>query len=258
MMTIRPTLTKAARAVRAALAGAAVGAMLITSPAPAVASGIPTVDVAAIAQMIQQLLIMMQQYEQLVNQLEQLKTNYRQLQDTHNNFTGNRGFGGFQTDLAQYAFVARDIDRTLDRIDRFGASALDATSAALYQKHGMGDACANMRTSSLRASCERKAALRAFQMATWGTSYSSSLSHIDTIGNLYDRITQTTDAKGIMEVQARIQNEQNALQTEQARLDALEKMMLAQTRVEEVREQAAFAKEAAPNDAFRNQYLRLD
>ena len=82
-----------ARLKTSALAGAVSAAIALGSAAPAVhAGGVPVIDVAAIAQAIQQLIQLQQQYDQLVRHLDQLKA-------THQNFTGNRGFGSTLSDL---------------------------------------------------------------------------------------------------------------------------------------------------------------
>ena len=54
-------------------------------------------------------------------------------------------------------------------------------------------------------------------------STQTSLSHMNNINELRKMIELAQDAKGIAEVQARISHEQNALETEKVRLDAVER-----------------------------------
>lgn len=257
MRKIQPKLRKAVSAVKAGLAGAAVSAMLITSPSTALATGVPTVDVAAIAQAVQQLLLMVQQYEQLVAQLNQLKAHYEQLKETHRNFTGNRSFGTFQVMLSQYAFVARDIEKSLDRLETLGETALDTEAKLFYEREKLGEKCRKIRDPEKKKNCEYQAVLTAFRYSTYDVSYRNSLGHLENIKSLYDRINETVDAKGIAELQARIQNENNALQTEQMRLDAFDKMMTRRAEMAEQKQVDTFVKESSYSPSLSQQYIRM-
>lgn len=253
----KPTLAKGLMRFKKEAAAVLVGASLIISPMTGTAGGIPVFDGVALGQSIQEYLTMMMQLENLRQSLTQLRNNYDQLRTTHQNFTGNRGFGGWQTDLRQYAWVARDIENTLDNISELGVTALSGEARSAYNRFNFGAKCAEIKSPETRASCERNAAMQAFHYATLKTSYNSSLTHLNQIKSLYDRISMTTDAKGIAELQARITNENNAINTEQARLDALDKMIRQQTEVAELQVQNTLVKESTPDPEFRRQHMRL-
>lgn len=206
-----------ARLKTSALAGAVSAAIALGSAAPAVhAGGVPVIDVAAIAQAIQQLIQLQQQYDQLVRHLDQLKT-------THQNFTGNRGFGSTLSDLKQYQFITNRIANDFNNIRTTGASALSGDAAQYYNTYGLGQRCKRMKNPDTRLACERQAAMAAYRRATWQMSTQTSLSHMNNINELRKMIELAQDAKGIAEVQARISHEQNALETEKVRLDAVER-----------------------------------
>lgn len=85
--------------------------------------------------------------------------------------------------------------------------------------------------------------MAAYRRATWQMSTQTSLSHMDNINELRRMIEVAQDAKGIAEVQARIANEQNALETEKVRLDAVEREFRAERELMELqnRERISFA-----------------
>lgn len=223
--------------IKQSTAACAMSAALFVAAVPgAQAAGIPVIDAAAITQMVQQLLQLQQQYDQLVRHLDQLKS-------THQNFTGYRGFGSTLSDLRQYQFITRTIQNDFNAIRTTGAAALSGDAANYYQTYGLGKRCARMKHEPTRLACERQAAMAAYRRATWQMSTQTSLSHMDNINELRRMIEVAQDAKGIAEVQARIANEQNALETEKVRLDAVEREFRAERELMELqnRERVSFA-----------------
>ena len=95
--------------------------------------------------------------------------------------------------------------------------------------------------------------MAAYRRATWRHSQRSSLEHMRNINELRNLINSATDAKGISEVQARIANEQNALATEQARLDAVEREFVAELRMAELEHQAGLANGMGINEDLRRE-----
>ena len=209
------------------------------------AAGVPVIDATAIAQAIQQVLMLQQQYDQLVRHLNQLER-------THDNFTGNRGFASMLSDIRQYDFVTRAIANDFENIRNTGAAALSGEAQTIYQQSGAGVRCASL-TGARRARCEREVAMAAYRRATWRQSQRSSQEHMRNINELRALINNATDAKGIAEVQARISNEQNALATETARLDAVEREFEAEVRMAELEHKADVSRSMRRNSSLMRQ-----
>ena len=218
---------------------------LSTSCQTVQAAGVPVIDAIAIAQAIQQVLMLQQQYDQLVRHLNQLER-------THENFTGNRGFASTLSDIRQYDFVTRSIANDFDNIRNMGVSALSGEAQQIYHQSNAGVRCTSL-TGGSRTRCERQVAMAAYRRATWRHSQRSSLEHMRNINELRNLINSATDAKGISEVQARIANEQNALATEQARLDAVEREFVAELRMAELEHQAGLANGMGINEDLRRE-----
>ena len=70
-----------------------VAAFALTAAVGSANAGIPVIDVAALAQAVQQVLAWGQQYEQMVQQIQEMEQQYAQLQTTYNSMTGSRGLG---------------------------------------------------------------------------------------------------------------------------------------------------------------------
>lgn len=211
------------------------------------AAGVPVIDATAIAQAIQQLLMLQQQYDQLVRHLNQLER-------THENFTGNRGFASTLSDIRQYDFVTRSIATDFENIRTTGFNALSGEAQQIYQQSGAGVRCTSLIGKS-KERCEREVAMAAYRRATWRQSQRSSQEHMRNINELRALINSATDAKGIAEVQARISNEQNALATEQARLDAVEREFEAEVRMAELEHRAEISTSMQMNDDLRRKVL---
>lgn len=204
------------------------------------ATGVPTVDVAAIAQAIQQVLMLQQQYDQLIRHLNQLEK-------THENFTGNRNFGEFLSDMRQYDFVTRQIANDFDNIRNRGYAALTGEARAIYNQSTAGVRCVSL-VSEMRERCEREVAMVAYRKATWRQSQRASMEHMQNIKQLQTLISSATDSKGIAEVQARIANEQNALATQAARLDAINREFEAEKAMAELEHKEYLARSMQRND----------
>lgn len=208
------------------------------------ATGVPTVDVAAIAQAIQQVLMLQQQYDQLIRHLNQLER-------THENFTGDRGFGGILSDIRQYDFVTRQVANDVDNIRNRGYAALSGEAQTIYNQSKAGVRCVSL-TGARRTRCEREVALAAYRRATWRQSQRSSQEHMKNINQLRNLIASAKDAKGIAEVQARISHEQNALATQTARLDAIEREFEAERRMAELEHKSNMSESRRRNEKLMN------
>ena len=68
-------------------------AAALTAAVGSANAGIPVIDVANLAQAVEQVIAWGQQNAQMVEQINQMRNQYAQLQSTYNSMTGNRGLG---------------------------------------------------------------------------------------------------------------------------------------------------------------------
>ena len=71
----------------------AVAAAALTAAVGSANAGIPVIDVANLAQAVQQVIAWGQQYTQMAQQITTMQDQYTQLTNTYNSMTGNRGLG---------------------------------------------------------------------------------------------------------------------------------------------------------------------
>ncbi|MBS7545519.1 type IV secretion system protein [Ancylobacter oerskovii] len=199
----------------------ALGSSMAVSPA--MASGVPTVDVAAIAQMLQQFMV-------LQDQLKNMKSQLEEAQKQVNAMTGTRGMENvlkgenrnviptnWQETLAvmnggEITGLAKSIRDNASRVD---TAALDRMAPALRE---LSEGWANSAAS---------------EQAAAGTAYNSASERFARLQSLMDAIPQATDMKAIADLQARIQVEQVMLENESIKMQALAQAAASQRRLEE-------------------------
>lgn len=192
-------------------------------PMSAQASGIPVIDVAAIAEAVKQ-------YQQMVQQLEQLQAQLDQAKKLYNSMTGDRGMqnllsgearnvipSNWQETLAQMG--GGDINGLAKQIkDR--AAKID--TATLEKLLSGGTASASQGFANSAASAQAAA----------GRSYDNAAERFGRLQQLMDAIGSATDAKAIADLQARVGVEQVMLQNEAIKLQALQQAASAQQAIE--------------------------
>lgn len=140
------------------------------------AQGIPTIDVANLANSIKQVLAWQQQYEQMVQQIEQMQKANATALSAYQAISGNRGLGSINNSITQ-----------------------SVIPPAFY--------------SSLKATTSQQDASRLVgsQLQQLNVSTSTRFTQIQ---QLMGAINATNDAKAIGELNARIQAEQAMIQNE--------------------------------------------
>jgi type IV secretion system protein VirB5 len=196
------------------LAAAVASTLIACAPAHAT---IPVIDVAAIQQMIQEMIAWQQQLSAMQSQLGQLR-------QTHSALTGNRGLGALlPQSAADRNYLPADWS-SVDAVSRgIGArySALHARVAALVRDNAR---ISDQELARLPART-RAALLAARDAAATGealtrAAYERSSDRFSSLGQLIDRIGSTADVKAIAELQGRIAAEQAMLENEAVKLQS--------------------------------------
>ncbi len=147
------------------------------------AQGIPTIDVANLAQSINQVLAWKQQYEQMLQQIEQMRLANSTALNAYNASTGNRGFG----------LINNSITKSVITPEFY--SSLQATKTP-----------------------QDANALVSAQLEQISASTNTRFTQIQ---QLMAAINATSDPKAISELNARIQSEQAMIQNEAKEVDVL-------------------------------------
>jgi type IV secretion system protein VirB5 len=147
------------------------------------AQGIPTIDVANLAQSINQVLAWKQQYEQMLQQIEQMRLANSTALNAYNASTGNRGFG----------LINNSITKSVITPEFY--SSLQATKTP-----------------------QDANALVSAQLEQISASTNTRFTQIQ---QLMAAINATNDPKAISELNARIQSEQAMIQNEAKEVDVL-------------------------------------
>lgn len=226
--------------------------------APHAKAGIPVIDFAAVANLIQQVMYWQQQISGMQKQYEQLKASKDQLAQTHNAMTGSRGmeqllptselarnylppsYGELMHTLngssASYAGLASQVQSIMKANSILTGTQMEGLSPELRQIVEQGRQSAALLNGMT-------------QNAYQGTSQRFSALQV-----LIDRIASAQDPKAIQDLQARIQAEQTMLTNEQTKLQSLYQIARAEeaTQHQRAREQViaghgGFSTRFAPN-----------
>jgi len=213
--------------------------------APHAKAGIPVIDFAAVANLIQQVMYWQQQISGMQKQYEQLKASKDQLAQTHNAMTGSRGmeqllptselarnylppsYGELMHTLngssASYAGLASQVQSIMKANSILTGTQMEGLSPELRQIVQQGRQSAALLNGMT-------------QNAYQGTSQRFSALQV-----LIDRIASAQDPKAIQDLQARILAEQTMLTNEQTKLQSLYQVAHSEElmRKQRAREQAA-------------------
>lgn len=192
-------------------------------------SGIPTVDAAAITQMLQQLLQLQQMYQQLQQQ-------YETAVSTLNNFSGTRGLGMLYYDPNLKRFLPEGFNDRMRSVIDSGVSALSERGLRIYNEQKMDSACSGLKNQS-KLECEKIQAAKAEYQSGLETARDNVQLKYDNILKLQQAINSTTDSKAIQELSARIQSEQSTLAASQAATNY--ELAVANARIEQKRKDEA-------------------
>lgn len=150
----------------------------------ALASGIPTVDAAAIAQMVQQLTQMQQMYSNMVQQ-------YNTAVNTLQNFTGTRGLGLVDYNLNLRSLIPTSARSRLNGIMN-GTSSLSSLGRDIFNRLKLGDACSNL-DGEVKQNCLRAREFEAEQQAVLEEAANTANQRLQNIESLMSRINTATE-----------------------------------------------------------------
>lgn len=201
------------------------------------AGGIPVFDAASVMQAIASV-------QELKSQVEQQKQLYSAL-------NGNRGMGTLLNNPALRNYLPDDWKKVYDTLNSGNINGLTGTAAQIRKANQIFD-CAKVQNAQDKLLCNRSAGLAAAQKSFGLNAYEQSTKRMDQIESLMKQINQTSDAKSIAELNARLQAENALIQNEQIKLQMFSELSRAEENLlkQQQREQAMADAHRAPGATF--------
>ena len=198
------------------------------------AAGIPVIDVAAIAQLIQQVQYWMQQIQLMQNQLTQL-------QQTYGTLTGPRGMENLMAGAARN-YLPQDWNEMLQVIHNASSTYAGLSSqvqAAMTANAVLSATQMDAMSPQQRQFVDDGRAAAALLQVLSRAAYQSTSDRFGALQTLINAISRAGDMKAVADLQARVQSEQAMLQNEQIKLQTLYQAAQAQQWVQEQRTREA-------------------
>lgn len=190
-------------------------ALCFSLSSPAFAGGIPVIDVANLANTLENLV-------QWGKQLQAMKEQFDQQVQQYNSLNGARGMANLVNNPALRKYLPANYQDILN--NGYGNWASIRDSAKIIDL-----ANTNIKnTSNTGKAFETSANQAAINRATYEDAYSKANNRFDDIQTLLDKVNNAPDAKDIADLQARIQAEQVMMQNEQIKLSMLTQLAQAQ------------------------------
>ena len=208
---------------RITVARIALAAFLALGVGSANAQGIPVIDIDAV---IESILDVMQSLQQIQNQIQQIK----QLDSQFKAISGMRNLGQILNSPLLHNYVPTNATQIVSSIENGGYSGLSGTGKALRDAR-MTYNCLD-KDGDARTNCQSTLAQPYQQKAFMQDAMTAANGRISQIQSLMSQIDATDDAKGVAEIQARIEAESSLLQHEQTRIDMANGMAQAQAQIE--------------------------
>ena len=235
-----------------------VAALSLTATMGSANAGIPVIDVANLAQAIEQVLAWAQQYQQMVDQIQEARNQVTQLQTTYDSMTGSRGLG---------TILNNAVDQAARRYLPAGGSDIEQLASGIVAGYGSLQATVADFKSSVSSlpigtftagsnaanAWVAKVNSLATQKALGESAYSSAAQRTTDLENMIATIGVASDPKAIAEMQARIGAQQALVANENAKLLSLAYMQAYEQQQNDQRANevvAKWGKDALPAIAF--------
>jgi P-type DNA transfer protein VirB5 len=199
---------------------------------PARSQGIPVIDAAAVANLIQQISYWKEQITAMGNQLNQL-------QQTFASVTGNRGMDAvLPVTLQQRNYLPPDFAELMATVNGTSTSYAGLSAQiqhAISANAVLTPAQLNSLSPEMRKQIENARSSAAMVSTLSQTAYQNTSQRFSALQQLITVIAATGDLKAIQELQSRVNAEQTMLTNEQTKLQTLYQMAQTDRLVQELR-----------------------
>jgi|WetSurMetagenome_2_1015567.scaffolds.fasta_scaffold05262_7 type IV secretion system protein VirB5 len=230
-----------------ALKSGVVAVLFVFSASSAVASGIPVIDAANIAQSVVNHL---KQIAEMAKQLTELQRHYDQMVKQYTSMTSGRGLGSATNSATHKNYLPDEWQGVYTAISGGGYSGLTSSGKTVRSNNQKYDICGTISNSDQKKACERQTAL-AYQHRSDSTdAFDKAKARLTQIESLMKLAGESEDQKAILELNARIQAEQAMIQNESIKLQMYERIMASERRLAEQQEKETAAKALTQRGGF--------
>jgi len=188
-------------------------------------AGIPVIDFAAIANLMQQVMAWQQQLQGMQKQYDQLKESKDQLQQTYNSMTGGRGMEQLlpMSDMARNYLPSSygDLMATVNGASANYSGLANQVQSIMRANSVLSGTQMEALSPELRQVVEQGRQASAMLNGMTQSAYQNTSQRFSALQTLISRIGTAQDPKAIEDLQARIQAEQAMLTNEQTKLQGL-------------------------------------
>lgn len=173
-----------------------------------------------------------QQVSQAIAQVSTLKQQLSNMQQQLGAITGNRGMGGLLSG-ENNSYLPSDWNSAMSALSSTSSGGYGALASNALQIKQAQSVLSNADMSSLspqmKQYLDQLRNVSASQQALGQQAYSNASQRVALLQSLTNQINSSTDAKAIMDLQARIQSESTQLQNDQSKLQSVAQLTQAQS-----------------------------
>lgn len=170
------------------------------------------------------------QFTEVGKQVKAAEAQLKQAQDMFNSVTGNRGLGSLFPNSVNSKLLPKNMEGIYSELEKNGIS---GSVNKILNEEKLSGSVEDMAKSI----DERQRQSAAAQKALGLKAYANAQQRLDQIETLRQKIGETGDQKAIGELQARLQVEQAAIQSETNKLQLLQQMQVNEDKLIDVQRQ---------------------
>lgn len=204
---------------------------LLLFSSQAFASGIPTVDTAAIANQIQTWKI---EADRWLKTVDEYKKSYQAQLDQIATQTGARDIVGFMNEAKTQYDQVKDLQQWIENPQMLldhGKNALTSELRAIYDKYGMTSLCDSQTNEQSKRLCEGEIILTATKEQQNKRDLERVNDRVSSINKIADRMSKATDVKEAQDLSNAMQTQMALLQTDNIQRDIQAKQQDQQERL---------------------------
>ena len=204
---------------------------LLLFSSQAFASGIPTVDAAAIANQIQTWKI---EADRWLKTVDEYKKSYQAQLDQIATQTGARDIVGFMNEAKTQYDQVKDLQQWIENPQMLldhGKNALTSELRSIYDKYGMTALCDSQTNEQSKRLCEGEIILTATKEQQNKRDLERVNDRVSSINKIADRMSKATDVKEAQDLSNAMQTQMALLQTDNIQRDIQAKQQDQQERL---------------------------
>jgi len=235
-----------------------IGLIVILLSCNSMATGIPTIDAASVAQLLAEAQKQKARWEETVNQYKQT---YRAQLDSLATQTGIRDISNFMEETSTYFKDAQELYQWISHPQRILDAGFDSLSddlKAIYKGYGLNNLCSTYNNSTnpldikQRKNCEGEIVLMTLRQQQNKNSLDNIQTRVETINKIASRMAQSKDQKESMDLGNAMNTQLTLLQAEKLKIDLQNQQEEQQQKLIEKRDDDILKEKMKLNKPIRN------